>query len=176
MSTVTPTVAYILVAFACAAAVTDLRERRIPNWLVVLGTLAGLLVNTIFFGSAGALASGQGIGLALLLSVPMFALRAMGGGDVKLMAAIGALVGPQHWLTIFVLSCMLRATAALVLISLRGSSHQVFVNIGYILGELLRFRLPYRGRPELDSAHPQALTLPQAVPVLAGVLLFIYAV
>ena len=70
------------------AAVYDIRFRRIPNWLVLTGLVLGLGLNTFLFRWPGARASLLGIGLAFLIYFPLYLLRGMGAGDVKLMAAI----------------------------------------------------------------------------------------
>jgi len=77
----------ILAALVIAAAVFDLRTRRIPNWLCTAGPLWGVACQIVRFQCSGA----RGTGLALLIYVPLFALRAVGGGDVKLMAAVGSI-------------------------------------------------------------------------------------
>ena len=87
--------AAVLVALLVAAAVIDWRTYRIPNWLTVGGMVFGLIYNTVSVqpwhdGLLGALA-GLGVGLVILL--PLYALRVMGAGDVKLMAMVGAIVG-----------------------------------------------------------------------------------
>jgi prepilin peptidase CpaA len=81
---------------------TDLKSRKIPNYLTLGGALIGFIINGLTAGLSGIQASALGwiLGLALLL-IPFF-LGGMGAGDVKLMAAIGAWMG-----TAFVLQAML---------------------------------------------------------------------
>src|SRR5687767_3708853 len=102
------------------AAATDLRSRRIPNWLVVAGLLAGVTLNVVLAGWSGLLAAALGFALALAVYVPLFILRAMGGGDVKLMAAVGCMAGPQNWLTIFILASLAGGVMAIVILLSRG--------------------------------------------------------
>ncbi|WP_153108961.1 A24 family peptidase [Propionivibrio limicola] len=81
----------------------DIATRRIPNWLVASGLVVGLAFSLFapqpaFFSTSVGLGLSQSllgalVGLALML--PLYAIRAMGGGDVKLMAAIGAFLGPM---------------------------------------------------------------------------------
>jgi prepilin peptidase CpaA len=75
--------------------VTDLRNRTVPNWLTCAGVLCGLLWygTTEGLRGAGFSLAGAAVGFASLLV--FFFLGGMGGGDVKLMAAFGALVGPR---------------------------------------------------------------------------------
>lgn len=87
------TFAYIAMATAASAATTDLRERRIPNLLVFPVMLIALLGHLFHNGLDGLLFFGLGWGAGLLVFLLPFALGAMGAGDVKLMAAIGALMG-----------------------------------------------------------------------------------
>lgn len=83
--------AAVLGAIACAE---DLRSRRVPNWLTCSGIAAGLLCaaaagwRSVIWSAAGA-----AIGFVLLL--PLHLRRGLGGGDVKLLAAYGALLGPS---------------------------------------------------------------------------------
>ena len=79
----------VLASLTFAAAVSDLQSRTIPNWLVLSGIVLGFGINGYLFGWGGLLRSAMGFALAAVVYLPMFALRAMGGGDVKLMAAVG---------------------------------------------------------------------------------------
>jgi prepilin peptidase CpaA len=81
-----------VLAVACAS---DMRTRRIPNWLTFSAAGVGLLLNGVFGGLDGLRDSGQGLGTGLAMLFPLFVLRWMGAGDVKLMAAVGALKGPE---------------------------------------------------------------------------------
>lgn len=84
------------------AAVVDLRNRRIPNWMTGALVLSGLAQSGLAMWS---LSSGQalaGLGAGVGLTFALFALGGMGGGDVKLFAGIGAWVGPALVFQIFV--------------------------------------------------------------------------
>ncbi|HWP12417.1 MAG TPA: A24 family peptidase [Ramlibacter sp.] len=85
----------LLIALVVVAGVIDYRSFRIPNWLTVGGVLVGLVSGALdalrpLDGFLGALA-GMAVGFAVML--PFYALRVMGAGDVKLMAAVGAFLG-----------------------------------------------------------------------------------
>jgi len=84
---------FILNSVIALAIFFDLRERRIPNWLILLGFGGGVSLNVFFYGVNGALQSVLGFFLAIALFILPFALGWMGAGDVKLFAAIGAVLG-----------------------------------------------------------------------------------
>ena len=71
----------------------DVRWRRIPNWLTYPAMLLGFIVHGITEGWNGVLSSGGGMAVGFIIFLIFYLLRLMGGGDVKLMAAMGALVG-----------------------------------------------------------------------------------
>lgn len=86
-----------LLLLLLAAAICDLRTRRIPNLLTFGGTALALLYSLAapqHHGSGPLWALG-GLGLGLCLMLPLYLLRAMGAGDVKLMAMAGAFLGPD---------------------------------------------------------------------------------
>lgn len=88
------------------ATFTDLRARRIPNWLVLPFMLLGIFVSTWMHGWHGLSQSGGGIGLGLLAFGPLFLMGGMGAGDVKLCAAVGAWIGPWQMVMALVLTAL----------------------------------------------------------------------
>src|SRR5579875_1997618 len=90
-----------LLGIALLAGIWDWRSRRIPNWLTLAGVAAGISMNALFAGQPGVQASIFGLLVAMGIYVPLYLLRGMGAGDVKLMAALGAIAGPRNWLIIF---------------------------------------------------------------------------
>jgi prepilin peptidase CpaA len=159
----------LLVAVAGVAAIWDLRFRRIPNWLVLPALLLGFLLNGFLYSGAGLGRAAAGFGLALLIYLPLYTLRGMGGGDVKLMAALGAIAGWRYWLAIFILTGILGGVLAIVLTLARGRLRKTLWNVGYILSELVHFRAPHLSRAELDVQSPKAVTLPHGSVIALGV-------
>jgi prepilin peptidase CpaA len=92
---------------ASIALYTDTRRGLIPNWLTFPTLLAGLVLHGVVSGGDGLLLSAQGAGLGLGLFLIPFLLGGMGAGDVKLLAALGAFVGPEHIFATFVFSAIL---------------------------------------------------------------------
>src|SRR5947209_7625778 len=106
----------LLVMLVATAAVFDIRFRRIPNWLVLAGIVAGLGWNLVASGWSGLGRSAEGLGLGFALYLPLYMIRARGAGDVKLLAAVGAITGPGNCLWIFLLTAVLGGVIALILL------------------------------------------------------------
>jgi len=85
----------VLIGMLVMAAVIDCRTMRIPNWLTVSGMAWGLMVNATHATSIGAglVHSALGLATGLVLLLPLYLIRVLGAGDVKLMAMVGAFVG-----------------------------------------------------------------------------------
>lgn len=103
-----------LVGVLALASVSDLRNRRIPNVVTFTAVAFGLVLNGLFFGLDGLRESGQGFGLGLAMLFGLFVLRWMGAGDVKLMAAVGAIKGPEFVFYACLWSAVFGAVLALV--------------------------------------------------------------
>jgi len=175
MSYLPPGIQIVLILLVAAAAIYDLRSRRLPNWLTAGGFVAGLGLCSFLFGMPGFWFSLKGAGLALLFYFPLFALRAMGAGDAKLMAAVGSLAGPWNWLGIFFLTAILGGILAIILTVSRGAFRRTLANMLFVLKQLASFQAPFSGRPELDASHTSALTLPHACSVAFGSIGFLAA-
>lgn len=158
-----------LVALVLVAALFDLRWRRIPNWLTLFGWTFGVTLQAWEHGWHGVREALTGSLVAFGLYVVLFALRAMGGGDVKLMAAVGAFTGPMQWFSVFLLASFTSGVFALLSIWTKGEATRVAANIGTILWELVHLRAPHLANPELDVSNPGARTLPHGVAIAVAV-------
>ena len=96
----------LVFAFTLAAGISDLRTRRLPNWLTVPAFLAALVFHTATGGwtGLGQALGGFAIGFGILFV--LWLIGGGGGGDVKLMGALGAWLGPIPILIVFALSTM----------------------------------------------------------------------
>ena len=163
----------VLLALVLGAAVYDVMYRRIPNWLNVLGALAGISLNTFLYGWAGALFSLKGLGLAFGLYVVLYVLRAMGAGDVKLMAAVGAIVGWENWVGIFILTAITGGIMSIILAVSRGRLKKTLFNVSFILSEMRSGRPAYLKNEELDVKSKKALGLPHGAVIAVGTIFFL---
>lgn len=156
------------VAVALTAAVTDARSRRIPNALVATGAIAGLLLSTWEGGVAGLQRSALGTLVGFCVFLPFFLLRGMGGGDVKLMAALGACLGPIAVLQTALVASLCGAFFALFVAARHGVLGRTLSGVGRLLGSWLT-RGPRPSR-ELSLDNPKTLKIPYALPIAAGAL------
>lgn len=101
--------AALVALFMALCAATDYRTRRIPNWLTVPAAISGLVFSAVSPHGIGLLPAlaGFAVGLALLL-LPWI-LGGGGMGDVKMLAALGAWLGPLWILVAFGLGSVLAA-------------------------------------------------------------------
>jgi len=150
------------------AGATDIRSRRIPNWLTLSGVCAGLALHAATAGSTGFKFSAEGMGLGFVAYLALYLLRAMGAGDVKLMAAVGAIVGPAGWISVFVATALAGGVLALGLIIFKRRVRQTLWNSFFIVTEMAHFRAPYQRRSDLDVKDPRALNMPHGVAIAVG--------
>jgi prepilin peptidase CpaA len=162
-----------LVIVVLFAAVCDVTTRRIPNWLTVCGVLVGFLINGWSDGWVGIGASAAGMGLALLVYLPLFVVRALGAGDVKLMAAVGAITGPLPWFCIFVVTCLVGGLLAVAVVLSKRRLSETFFNTLRIAQALLKGRNPASQEPEMDFRSPAAVTLPHGLSIALAALVTI---
>lgn len=157
------------VLLSLAAGWTDLRSRRIPNWLTVPGLLIGVAANTVLSGWSGLKAAllGALVGLALLL--PFVLLRSLGAGDWKLAGALGAFTGPGALVDLLLGSVLVAGVMAVALVVYKRRTLQTIRNIGHILISLVTFRLP-ESRVSLDN--PESLKVPYGAALALTVVLY----
>ena len=162
----------IAVVIALIACVTDLRSRRIPNVLTFAAALAGLAFHTINGGLNGSLVSLAGWTVGLLAFLAPFALGGMGGGDIKLVAALGAWLGPAETVSLAIYSVLVAGAAALLISATHGYLRQALSNI-YLL--LMHWRVVgIRPLHDVSLAGGKGPRLAYAVPVFAGLVATIW--
>jgi len=170
-----PAIRILLSLIVIPAAVVDIKTRRIPNWLSLSGVVLGIALNAFLFETEGLWFSLKGLGLAFAVYFVLYLIHAMGAGDVKLMAAVGAVAGPGYWLLILILTSVTGALAGLLVIATKGRLRRTFENILVILISFRHGQLPYKENPELDVRSGEGLRLPHAVMIAFGTLVAIWA-
>lgn len=175
-----PVTKFILLLLVVPAAVFDYRERRIPNWLVLSGILVGLGMNIFLLYENPSPVTGlwfslEGLGLALVVYLPLYILRGMGAGDVKLMAAVGAIAGWALWLWIFFFTAVLGGIAAVIVVLSKGRVQRTLQNLWMIVVSIRYRQAPYAANPELDVSSDKGLRLPHGVIIALGAMGFVLA-
>jgi prepilin peptidase CpaA len=154
------------------AAVIDWRQRRIPNWLNAVLILSGLIQSILSGGLTGLGWSLAGLFAAAAIPFVLFAIGALGAGDVKLMAGIGAWMGPLPALWVFIVEkvvglvlVFVQALAQRRLKMLLHNSRLVALNLLFIR-EVGLAHVSSTGRSVRSIDRP----LPYAVPALIAVI------
>jgi prepilin peptidase CpaA len=164
---------HIVVAGVALIAVGwDIATRRIPNALTLGAALAALVVHTWVGGwnGAGMALVGWAVGVALFF--PVFALGGMGAGDVKLLGAVGAWLGPVAAVWVALYSGIAGGLMGLVVASFSGYLGQACTNVWSLL---MYWRVSgLKPAPELTLSTHQGPRLAYAVPVFAGLLVTLW--
>jgi prepilin peptidase CpaA len=153
-----------IVALALLAAWSDIRTRRIPNALTVTGFVVAIALRAL--GGFDEVTAGLlGALLAFILSVPLFMVRGLGAGDVKLLTACGAFLGPGRLLHALLITAIAGGLMALFAIVRRRALIQTLRNCrDIVLGIFSRSR-----RADLPTlTSPGAITVPYGVAIAIG--------
>lgn len=164
-----------LIILLLIAAWQDIRHYHIPNNLAFPGTIIGLLLNMLLpqeIGGLGFLTSLAGLGVGLVLLLPLYLLRAMGAGDIKLMAMIGAFVGPASMLSVTVYILLAGGVLALGIVLMRGRLSRLLENLKIML--LMHFADPSNASFSASGTLPESAgKLPYGVAIAAGTLVYL---
>ena len=159
--------------FAVAIATfTDIRSRRVPNWLVLPLMAAGPIVFIVVSGGHGLLESFLGWGLAVMVFGLLNWLGGMGMGDVKLMAAIGAWIGPRQLFLAMILTFLAGGLMAIIWSVSKGFAGELFENTGSLMGSWKKGLGPHK---ELNLSNPSARKMPYVPAIAVGVFLSFFA-
>ena len=159
------------------AVLHDVRSRKIPNRLVFVGTAMGIGLNVIVhgisappmepLGGLGLLPSLAGAGIGLVTLLPIYALRAMGAGDVKLMAMVGAFLGPELVLIAVLMTLLSGGVLAIAVALSRGALMKSLNNTRYLMVNALMNAFAGNGIGIDKSVAPTG-KLPYAIAIMSG--------
>lgn len=163
MTDIVTTLAFLTLVIL--AGVSDIRTRRIPNALTVTGLGIALAlrgatgVEPLAMGLAGAV-------IAFVPAVPLVLLGGLGGGDAKLLAAVGAFVGPAGLPTTLLVTALMGGAMGAVTVVRRGAFGSTVTRCRAILAS--PFGMAGEPLPRLGA--PGALAIPYGVAIGAGAL------
>jgi len=160
-------------AVLAVATFTDLRSRRIPNWLVLPFLLTGIVVSGWLHGWHGVGQSFAGLGLGILIYGFLFWLGGMGAGDVKLCAAIGAWIGPNQLFIALIFTGVAGGVMALGWAAFGGFTKDMFKGTGDLV---FAWKKPGGLRdPEMALTNPLKRRMPYAPAIAIGTLMSFFA-
>ena len=161
-----------LAAFVAIAAFHDIKSRRIPNWLIVAGLFASLGYQTASGYGYGLAVWAMGLGVGFLCFLPLYMVRAMGAGDVKLMALVGSFLGGAAAFQTVILTLLAGGALALLVMFWNGSWKLVLQNMRQMTTNMTIAAMT-RQVPKAEAPAQSAGSLPYGVAIGAGTLLYI---
>ena len=169
-----------LAAVLGTAVVTDLRVRRIPNTVVLAGIALGFFFQTVapegdglfnrWWGGVGALPGVYGLLTGFAIFLPLYALRTLGAGDVKLLAMLGVWFGARPMIGVALLTFLCGGVLAIGVALWTRSLRQALGNIRYMLTDAV-VRVTATGRATMPTPARTTGRLPYAIAITAGVAL-----
>ena len=165
----------VLMALLIAAAWIDLKTNRVPNLLVLIGIVFAILYNgvyPVYHGQNGWLVGVAGLSVGFIIFMPLYVLGVMGAGDVKLVAAVGAFLGPWPTILAILWSGVAGGVIALALLLWTGNARRAIGNIM----SLIRHNLQMAPMGHLDLTVPSSVSagkLPYATAIAAGTISFL---
>jgi prepilin peptidase CpaA len=157
----------VLIPLAASVIYHDVRYRRIPNLLVLSALIAGLAINTVFGGFPGLGNSALGFAVAFIPMLLLHIFGAMGAGDVKLMGAVGSILGVGIMPITLVLVVMIGGALA-VYTTLRAGT--MFSTLHGVLRIFVGI-LPGWEMPRFAMAPDRRHTIPYGVAIMVGSLI-----
>ncbi|MGD8394534.1 MAG: A24 family peptidase [Candidatus Eiseniibacteriota bacterium] len=144
---------------AALALATDLADRTIPNALTLPAVVLGLVAQCVVHGPGGLVIGLLGVLIGAGLLLGPFVAGFMGAGDVKLMAALGALLGPLGALAVVLIASLTAGCLAVTTAAHLGQLRQAWRGASHLV------------RPPGERRVESIGSLPFAVPIAVGVAL-----
>jgi len=156
----------------------DYRTQKIPNKITIPAIAAGVILSTVYFGFSGLWSSLLGFIVGFLIFFLPFILGGMGAGDVKLMAAIGAVMGARFVFMTFIYTAIVGGIIALgygIYKRGLGTSLKLFGN--FLISPLLKFLyrltgyhkfIEWYGLLKKSETRTGKLYIPYAIPIAIG--------
>jgi prepilin peptidase CpaA len=158
----------LIIVFVITVAICDVWRRKIPKVLTATGFFAGLLFHWLNGDGLSALGTAA---LGLIVGVALFSLGALGGGDVKLVGALGAMLGFGSWVRAMELTIYIAAGMAVIQVIRHRALRKTVSNMGSILAGL--FTHGWKAHPSLHVNNPNLIRSPFGLAVALGTVIAI---
>jgi prepilin peptidase CpaA len=143
----------------------DLRYRKIPNWATLPGVILGLVMNGLLHGWGGMKASGIGFLIGFGALLVLFVLSWMGGGDVKLMAAVGALKGYPFVVSALFYSLIAGVLLGVIMLIWNRRTLRTFKNLFFVVASRFSPLVPKH-----DINREETQKIPFGLAIVLGTL------
>ena len=157
----------VLIIFIVLSVYTDLRYRKVFNFLIVSAIIIGLGLNFIIDGNAGLKNSLAGMGAGFCFLIIFYLLEGVGAGDVKFMAAVGALKGMRFVLVGGMYGAVIGGLAAIIILIYKKR----LISVAKMLYYSLLVFLTAKTKESLEFDKKDSFSLPYSVFLSAGMLI-----
>lgn len=175
----------LLMALITVSGFFDLKERRIPNKITFTGILIGILFNLYSGGWMGLLQGVFGMFAGLAIFFLPFVMGGMGAGDVKLMGAIGALMGWEFSVMTALYSAIVGGAMVIIHLLYKGKLRETLKKMMYaMINMLLEFATRLGYNETVYKAHEKfsknghdykKIYIPYGVAIAGGAVLVLIA-
>jgi len=160
----------VMVPMILLASWIDYRQHRVPNWLNAALMASGMVVQTTLFGWTGLQAAFLGLLVGLGLLILPWLMNLMGAGDVKMLAGIGAWLGPKLVFWSFVYGAVIGGVIGLVMILVARRARPALVNLANLVAKCSSRQAAFSEMGSVRQMGEQAHLLPYGVPLMLGTL------
>ena len=167
-----PITYYVLFGVGIIATITDFLRRKIYNWLTLPAILVGLILNSILGSWWGLFDSLAGLLLGGIIFLILGLMGMMGGGDVKLAAAVGALIGWRMTVSAIYYGTLCGAVLALVWALLHGTLWATLKRLGRVG---MAVAVPGM-KPEAELTKSETEPMPYGVAISWGAIIAAFKV
>jgi prepilin peptidase CpaA len=151
-----------------AAAWTDHKEWRIPNALLAPSAAAALMLSTFAPGGQGLVHALLGALAGLLVFMPLYLLKGMGAGDIKLMTVIGLYAGPNLTLDIALVTALIGGVWVIALFNQDMSADRYKTTLGFLLRNKLKLQSK---ESKKNDQQNKSLMIPYGLVIAAGTMI-----
>ena len=163
---------FFLAGILIIAAIIDCSLHKIPNFLTFPTIIIALLYHSIYYGLNGFLFSVAGLLVGIIALGILYIFGAMGAGDVKLMGAVGAVLGPKNVLNAFLFTGIIGVVYALIIILFRFEASKTLLKRIIVTLKTLLFTGNFIPIPAVEDEKPPKLCY--GVAIAMGALLTIW--